>query len=394
DDWISSGTSMNEGIERLEEAGLRVEGAICLVRFGWYGGYARLQERGYHVESIYDIYDDFMSRMPDESGPLRNPTKVFPDFQWGSTRAPESLHPGRLARYIMEEHLRTGKLPRPPKQLDAAYDSSGGVWVSLRSRADIYWRHAREGFWHFPWEQSWGAPEDIARAALLTGARLPRSEDGLKILRDSAIAVTLFGSLEECRVGQLDNDRYGIVVRSLERPSTMGGALPRMPGISTEWEQFRHARTNNARLVSFEPFVLYRHEVRKFIEPGAQWQPTGVPKINQKDWQDDERVCGAIARRARDIGGSRLCGFPEGTRGLGLGLLPRGLDSIYVSVYIGGRLRGCMGAVVNNLDESVSKLTLAALDDDRFEKEESPVVPTRVAVCVSLLSNPLELGAF
>src|SRR6185503_16863212 len=43
DDSISSGMSMEEATERLEQAGLRVEGGIGLVRFGWYGGYARMQ---------------------------------------------------------------------------------------------------------------------------------------------------------------------------------------------------------------------------------------------------------------------------------------------------------------------------------------------------------------
>jgi len=48
DDSVSSGLSMEEATERLEAAGLRVEGGICLVRFGWYGGYARMQERLSH----------------------------------------------------------------------------------------------------------------------------------------------------------------------------------------------------------------------------------------------------------------------------------------------------------------------------------------------------------
>jgi len=34
DDSISSGLSMTEGCRHLEEAGIRVEGAVCLVRFG------------------------------------------------------------------------------------------------------------------------------------------------------------------------------------------------------------------------------------------------------------------------------------------------------------------------------------------------------------------------
>ena len=52
--------------------------------------------------------------------------------------------------------------------------------------------------------------------------------------------MTFFSALQEVTVGELDNDRYGIVVVSRERPEVMGGALPRMPGIRDEWQQFRH----------------------------------------------------------------------------------------------------------------------------------------------------------
>ena len=40
DDSIASGTAFTEGCERLEKAGLRVEGGVCLVRFGWLSGYS------------------------------------------------------------------------------------------------------------------------------------------------------------------------------------------------------------------------------------------------------------------------------------------------------------------------------------------------------------------
>ena len=107
--------------------------------------------------------------------------------------------------------------------------------------------------------------------------------------------------MSDCTVGQLDNDRYGIVVRSLERPSQMGGALPRMPGIGNEWEQFQHARRKNGELLSFEPFEIYRHDVIKLVEPGADWQPTGVPARRLAPWHQDGRICGPSAARARDL---------------------------------------------------------------------------------------------
>src|SRR6185436_17649927 len=125
DDSVSSGTCMTEGTQRLEEAGLRVEGGICLVRFGWQNGYALMQERGYHMEALYDIWTDFIAHMADEEQPLANPSKWFPKFEWSEEKAPEHLHPAELARFVISEYLSSGKLLLPPESLDKRYDSSG-----------------------------------------------------------------------------------------------------------------------------------------------------------------------------------------------------------------------------------------------------------------------------
>ena len=398
DDSISSGTCMTEACARLEEAGLRVEGGVALVRFGWYGGYGLMQERGYHVEAVYDIWEDFIYHMEGEEKPLRNPSKWFPEFRHSARRAPEGLHPARLARLVIEEYLATGELLRAPERLDKDYDSAGGVWVSVRSRADIHLRHARDGFWHFPGEARWPTPEDIVMASLRTAVQLPAGDAGLKALAESGIAVTFFPALERCDVGRLDNDRYGIVVRSLERPSWMGGALPRMPGIAGEWEQFQHARIRNGRLVSFEPYEIFRHEVVKAVEPETDWQPTGVPAGESLPWHKDERVCGPVVERARDVVLSSLLKRPERTQPLPGDHVPAKLDSIYLTVYVRGRLRGCMGAVVRDLDADIKRLARAALDDNRFAAadthEGDKLDPAGVAVSVSFLFAPLVLGYF
>ncbi len=391
DDSVSSGTCMNEATERLEQAGLRVEGGICLVRFGWYGGYAIMQERGYHMEAVYDIWDDFISHMDDEEKPLANPSKWFPEFQWSTQHAPAHLHPAQLARLVVSEYLSSGQLLRPPECLDANYDSSGGAWVSLRSRANIYRRFARGGFWHFPTETSQSAAEDVVMASLSTAAYLPRGEEGLKLVDESAFAVTVFSALERCSPGQLDNDRYGIVVRSLERREKMGGALPRMPGIINEWTQFQHARIKNAKLVSFEPYELFRHDVVKAIEPEAAWQPTGVPASQEVPWHKDKNICGQIALRARHLVLDQLFNCAETTSRLADDLLPKNVDSVYVTIYMDGRLRGCMGQRVRNLDNDLKKIVGAALNDERFARE-GPIDPGSVAVTVSLLFDPLQLG--
>ncbi|MCA1591647.1 MAG: AMMECR1 domain-containing protein, partial [Acidobacteria bacterium] len=352
-----------------------------------------MQERGLHVEALYDIWDDFIYHMEDEEKPLANPSKWFPEFRWSARRAPEGLHPAQLARIVMSEYLASGELLRAPRMLDAVYDSSGGAWVSVRSRADIHLRHARDGFWHFPCEPCGTTAEDLLMASLRTAHELPAGREGQDALDESSIAVTFFDALESCTVGQLDNDRYGIVVRSLERPSWMGGALPRMPGIGNEWQQFQHARRKNAGLVSFEPFEIYRHEVFKAVEPGAGWQPTGVPLNGVRAWHEDKDICGPLAARALDLVLARVFGREETTRAVSAELLPCKLDSIYVTIYLDGHLRGCMGSVVRSLDEDIRTLACAALGDSRFE-ERGVDDPSRVAVSVSLLFSPLELGYF
>lgn len=391
DDSVSSGTCMTEATEKLEAAGLRVEGGICLVRFGWRNGYALMQERGYHMEAVYDIWDDFIAHMDDEQKPLANPSKWFPTFEWSTERAPEDLHPAQLARLVVSEYLSSGKLLRPPEHLDKDYDSAGGAWVSIRSRTNLHRRHARGGFWHFPGEPSGSAAEDVVMASLSTAGSLPRGDEGLSKVDESAIAVTFFSALEQCTPGQLDNDRYGIVVRSLERRDRMGGALPRMPGIVNEWAQFQHARIKNGKLISFEPYEILRHEVVKAVEPEEKWQPTGVPAPEQLPWHKDKNVCGPIAERARDLVLGEVFNRPETTPRLPDDVLPKNVESVYVTIYIEGRLRGCMGLAVRNLDDDLKKIVTAALRDERFS-ETTPVNADSIAVTVSMLFDPLVIG--
>ncbi|HEY6352010.1 MAG TPA: AMMECR1 domain-containing protein [Candidatus Angelobacter sp.] len=393
DDSIASGTSFTEACERLEAAGLHVEGAVCLVRFGWFSGYSNIQERGYHVEALFDIHDDFMANMEGEAKPAANTSRIFPPFEWSAERAPEGLHPAGLARLAMTEYLSTGKLLRPAQHLDRDYDSSGGAWVSVRSKSNIHLRHARDGFWNFPGEPRWTTAEDIVRAALLTAHLLPAGKAGLARLESSHIAVTFFSALEEGTVGQLDNDRYGIVVRSRERASVMGGALPRMPGIGNEFQQFQQARIANGKLLEIEPYAIYRHEVKKFVEPGVQWQRTGVPKAEQPAACEDARIGTAIARRARDIAVAHLLGLPEATAPLGNQSLPQHLHSLFVTIYIWGRLRGCMGDAITSLDADLRRLVMVALKDERFA-DLNASHPEAIAVSVSLLSNAINLGEF
>jgi AMMECR1 domain-containing protein/orotate phosphoribosyltransferase len=393
DDSIASGTSFWKGCERLERAGLRVEGGVCLLHFGWPFGIADALERGFHMETLFDLYEDVMPNMEGEPKPVCNPSRVFPKFNWSAAQAPEGLHPAHLARLALLEYLTTGALPRPPARMDRAYDSSGGAWVSIRSQANIHVRHARDGFWCFPGEQQWTAPEHVVRAALLTAQHLPHGSEGRTLVDSSHIAVTFFSELEECTVGQLDNDRYGIVVGSRERSGVMGGALPRMPGMGSEFRQFQHARITNGKLHTLEPFVIHRHEVMKYVEPGAPWQPTGVPQPEVPIPCEDSEVCVPIAVRVRDLAIARLLGRSETTGPWSSKALPQGVNFLFVTIYIWGRLRGCMGMETARLqaDEDLRSLVMAALEDDRFEHIEASS-PEAVAASISLLSNWANMG--
>jgi orotate phosphoribosyltransferase/AMMECR1 domain-containing protein len=392
DDSVSSGTSMLEGTAFLEEAGLRVEGGVVLVRFGWDGGFARMRERGYHMEAVFDVFQDLMERMEDEPKINPNPTRWVREFPWSTHQAPEKLHPAHLARLTIDAYLTEGMLPRLPLRMDSDYDSSGGVWVSLRDRDEVYQRYARDGFWTFPGEAAPGAPEDVMRAAWQTAKCLGDDRAAARrILERSSIAVTFFSALEKCTPARLDNDRYGIVVCSRERPAKMGGALPRMPGIGNEEEQFHHARRTNAGLYSFEPYDMYRHEVRKVVEPGAEWQPSGVPLQDGTAWYS-KHATRAAARRALHFLRALVTRHEAVGEALSADLFPDTLHSLYVSVYLDGKLRGCAGSEITEPDGDLRILVQAALDDSRFAPRSTEDTPARLAVTVSLLFNPLELG--
>ncbi len=394
DDSVSSGSSMWKCARVLEEAGFQVEGGVSLVRFCYERGTAKMLEHGYRMAAVFDIYEDFIQHMDGEAPYILNPTKNFGTLSRSSRRAAEALHPTQLARDVMVEYVRSGQVLGAPDRMDCGYDSAGGCWVSLRRRSNIYDRPARSGFWHFPGESREAAEQDVVLASVRTVQQLIRARqcDVLQLIEECAIAVTFFSALEQCTVGQLDNERYGIVVRSLERAPQMGGALPRMPGISTEWEQFRHACRRNAQLLPFEAFRLYRHRVHKVIEPGAQWQPTGTPAPAEGRWCDRPELA-AVATQAREhvlheLGKS----VPAGEDGVGRGsrgVLSPEVVAAFVTIYASGRVTGCAGGFSEDVESALHDFAVAAVGDARFTH---PKPQENIAVSVSLLFNRHEIG--
>ena len=378
DDSISSGNSMVKGIDQLEAAGLHVEGGLVLVRFGFGGGWARLRSRGLRMEMVFDVFRDMVPIADPPRMVPANPHARLPPFTWADVAAPDGLHPTALARRVMECFLAGEPIPRPPSALDADYDTRGGAWVSVRSRANVFDRHARNGLWVLPEEPAPSAGDAIVKAALRTAPMITREQ-----LDSSALAVTNFGPLERTTVGELDGERYGILVHSLERPELWGGALPSMPTLFSDWAQFDHARTRNAKLVEFERFELFRHTVTKAIEPGAKWQVDGVPRPPAPRWHE---VAPRIAARARELVHAEITGTAARGQPIADELRAGEVEGIYLSVFRDGQIVACVGNRVGaSLDETLRTLAAQVLKDTRFGQHTAPT--RSLAVVTSFLDR-------
>jgi orotate phosphoribosyltransferase len=278
DDAVGDGADQEAVIGHLARVGLWVEGGVCLVRFGYESGVSRLRARGYPVAALYDSHE-LSARMPGAAPQVLNPGKALPKQVYASGKVPDGLQPAELARRVIAEALHTGKLLRPPRRVAGKYTAAGGVWVSVRPKDGAHPSHAEDGFWNFPGEKALPLPAALTQAAFLAARQLAQAaSEPLAALEQGAVTVTFCSALQECQVGQLDPERYGIVVRSRERTNLVGGAFPRLPGIANEWQQLEYARTQNARLLPDEPFALYRYKVQEAVEPGAPAPTQQVPR--------------------------------------------------------------------------------------------------------------------
>jgi len=169
-------------------------------------------------------------------------------------------------------------------------------------------------------------------------------------------------------------------VVSAERPEIMGGALPLMPGIRDEWQQYRHARCNNADLYSWERHTLYRHKIAKFVEFGAPWPAETPPTTGTADHAD-------LASFARQIALGSQPAQPATLR------LPKDTAFVFVTIYFDGQVRGCTGSAVEDPATDIAKLVDGALHDDRFDDIQE-CDASSLAVSVSVLTHELEMGDF
>ncbi len=356
DDSLSSGTSLHKAITALEEEGLEVEGAIALVHFPYRGAKEWANSAGYRTVTLFDIWSDL--GMADTLLPYTGSERERGQVSEG--QMPEGLSPAVLARRVAEYFLRTRVIPRWPKSLDNSYGAAGGTFVSFRRRADDH-RLTRDGFWHFN-----PADANPARDVVLaTVDTLMRDRSGLSLasLVNVKIAVTFFGALEEILPAKLDFDRYGIVVRSKVWPGKLGGALPNTQVFISEIEQYRHARKTNAQVDDKEPHTLYRHTVRKYLEPGETWLPYGCEEDEATGWWREERLGRLLAARAREVIGA-LTANSDLKQSLDNSPLPCPIEGLAVTLYAGG-LCGYGLSYEPILDRAIIAATEAAWRDPR-----------------------------
>ena len=384
DDSISSGTSFSQAAAILEGEGYEVEGAICLVDFSKRGGAERARARGYHLETVYDVWDDLRMPRPDRP-PLY--LRCLPE-RWAADAVPDGLHPAEVARLVAEHLVDTGEVLRPPTGFAEPESGLGGVWVSFRRISDDK-RFARDGFWHFD-----PADADPERDVVIATARTVKAL-GPNVTREwlatVKLCVTFFTALEEIAPRDLDFRRYGIVARSTLVPAKMGGALPNTQLFTSSVEQYRHARVRNAKIGSYEPHTLYRHDVIKRPEPGQTWPAYGEDERITDAWTYAAGLGETLTRRAREVvaaaaEGRELTGTP-----LAQDLVDRSVTSVGVSLYDGGLL-GCSVSGGGSLDDQIVAATRYALADSRFRERRAASMGPRT-ITVTLLHDREYHGA-
>lgn len=377
DDCICSGASLRRAFAALEEAGYRVEGALCLVNFPWKGGMEWAQALGYRIETLFDAVTDL--GMTTE---VVNPRSVTAPIDL-KTRIAEGLSPTEVARRTAMHLLTVGKVPVAPASLDRAYDGDGGVMVSFRDRITDH-RVARGGFYHLPSDQARLGYDVVLATAKTLESSQRVARHGLERLK---IAVTLFGKPVPTSFRELDFERFGVLVQSTVQPGKMAEALPNTQFFVSEIEQLRHARFTNARLFSHEPFTMYRHAVTKSVEPGCAWHGFGVSA--EQDPDDWSGVGDRLVARARQAILAAFEGREPRNHAEPLGH-PGRIDGLAVTLYDHGMI-GCWTSFRRDVDAMIREAAVGAWKDPRWRRRAA-LSPLGIGIVVSVLQRAELLG--
>nr|CAA6821076.1 MAG: Orotate phosphoribosyltransferase [uncultured Thiotrichaceae bacterium] len=388
DDSICSGNNMLDCIDKLEQAGLHVEGCVCLVRFGYDSGYAQLTERGYRVLALFDQGFDISPQMPNDHYCPDDPVKEsFRHITRDEQTLPDYLSPFQAIRRSINHFWDSGRLLKPPAIFNQPLETRGGLWLSLRAQNSVYTSQGRHGFWQFPQDETISSPLTISYASWLLAHQLKDDPHRQQCLDNSALGLSLFSPLESCSPGEIDPCQHGLVVRSQEAPWKMGGALPNMPGFHSTVQLLWHARFHNTQLWRYEPYHLYRHSVRKLVEPGAEW-PKGGKSVTEQQWDENPVIIQQIATQLLEWAQQVQCGetLPESVENL---FIPAQCQWLFLSVYARGTQIACMGNIPQDMTDLLT-LVKSTAQDERWRAVQTKDIP--VYIRVAILSQSQYLG--
>ena len=159
-----------------------------------------------------------------------------------------------LARYTIENYIKTGRRPKLPDGLPPEMTSKrAGVFVSLKKYGDLRGCIGTIG------PVTKNIAEEINRNAVSAAAEDPRFDPvQVSELSDLVYSVDILGEPELITSeNELDVKRYGVIVTSGYK---RGLLLPNLEGVDTVTQQIDIAR-QKAGISKFEPYTLERFEV-------------------------------------------------------------------------------------------------------------------------------------
>jgi AmmeMemoRadiSam system protein A len=169
----------------------------------------------------------------------------------------------KLARDTIYSYIRGKKVVdvAPPDELAPEMKQRAGVFVSIKKKGQL------RGCIGTIEPSEANLAQEIIHNAISAATRDPRFPpvspeelDELDISVDVLSAPEPVDSLD-----QLDPERYGLIVQSVENPYKRGLLLPDLPGIATAEEQFYHTKVYKAGIINDdEPIQMYRFEVKRY----------------------------------------------------------------------------------------------------------------------------------
>jgi len=168
----------------------------------------------------------------------------------------KQLHPiVQLARDVVENYIRHGKISKP-KKLTGEMKQSAGVFVSIKKQGKLRgcvgtFEPIRNNVAEEITINAISSATEDPRFIPITDSELDELEYGVDILTSPEPADS---------IDNLDSRKYGVIVESGYR---RGLLLPDLEGVDTVDEQVRICRVK-AGISADEPIKLYRFQVRRY----------------------------------------------------------------------------------------------------------------------------------